>query len=132
LATGGGARVAEDYRANTIAIDYSGAEQKPAPGGGPAATLHCFRERRYRAHAHRRGGQNTRQIVIEAPTFNKTNEPFGNPFVLVPNRAIAGRNLEYYRYDGQGIHGSSEELIRLMASVRPDAVFEALTKALNS
>jgi lipopolysaccharide heptosyltransferase II len=71
-----------------------------------------------------------RQIVIEAPTFNKTNEPYGNPFVLVRNPGIAGRNLEYYRYDGQGIHGSREELTRLMASVSPDAVYEALTRTL--
>jgi ADP-heptose:LPS heptosyltransferase len=71
-----------------------------------------------------------RQIVIEAPTFNKTNEPYGNPFVLVRNPAVAGRNLEYYRYDGLGIHGSRQELTRLMASVSPEAVYEALAGTL--
>jgi len=71
------------------------------------------------------------QIVIEAPTFNKTNEPYGNPFTLVRNPAIAGRNLEYYRYDGQGIHGTREELTRLMESVSPEAVYEALSRALR-
>jgi ADP-heptose:LPS heptosyltransferase len=71
-----------------------------------------------------------RQVVIEAPTFNKTNEPYGNPFVLVRNPGVAGCNLEYYRYDGQGIHGSREELTRLMASVSPDAVYEALAGTL--
>src|SRR5262249_46538964 len=62
------------------------------------------------------------QIVIEAPTFNKTNEPYGNAFVLVRNPALAGRNLEYYRYDGKGIHGSTEELRRIMGSVSPEEV----------
>ncbi|HVV72864.1 MAG TPA: glycosyltransferase family 9 protein [Verrucomicrobiae bacterium] len=66
------------------------------------------------------------QIVIEAPTFNKTNEPYGNEYVLVPNPAVGGRNLAYYRYDGQGIHGTREELQRLMASVSVDAVYEAV------
>jgi len=72
------------------------------------------------------------QIVIEAPTFNKTNEPYGNPYVLVRNPAVAGRNLEYYCYDGQGIKGSKEELIRCMESVGVESVEEALAGALNS
>ena len=72
------------------------------------------------------------QVVIEAPTFNKTNEPYGNPFVLVPNPALGGRNLKYYRYDGQGIHGSNEELTQIMASVSPQAVYEVLSKELAS
>ena len=72
------------------------------------------------------------QIVIEAPTFNKTNEPYGNRFALVRNPAIGGRNLEYYRYDGQGIHGTREELTRLMESVRPEAVYEVLRRALEA
>jgi len=71
------------------------------------------------------------QVVIEAPTLNKTNEPYGNPFVLVGNPALGGRNLEYYRYDGAGIHGTREELTRIMASVRPEAVLEALLKELR-
>jgi len=73
-----------------------------------------------------------RQIVIEAPTFNKTNEPYGNGYLLVRNPAVAGRNLEYYRYDGQGIHGSREDLMRLMASVSVEAVYESLAEALGS
>jgi ADP-heptose:LPS heptosyltransferase len=71
------------------------------------------------------------QIVIEAPTLNKTNEPYGNPYVLVPNPAIGGRNLEYYRYDGRGIKGTPEELTRLMAAVSVDAVFEAVKRVLD-
>ncbi len=73
-----------------------------------------------------------RQIVIEAPTFNKTNEPYGNPYSLVRNPAIAGRNLEYYRYDGGGIKGTREELIRCMASVSVEAVYEELARALQT
>ncbi len=71
------------------------------------------------------------QIVIEAPTFNKTNEPYGNPFVLIRNPAIGGRNLEYYKYDGRGIQGTREELLRCMASVSVDSVLETLAEALG-
>lgn len=71
-----------------------------------------------------------RQIVIEAPTFNKTNEPYGNDYVLVRNPAIAGRNLDYYKYDGSGIRGTREELLRCMASISPEAVFNVLANRL--
>ena len=71
------------------------------------------------------------QIVIEAPTFNKTNEPYGNPFVLVRNPAVGARNLEYYRYDGRGIKGTTEELTRCMASVKVESVYDALADALK-
>jgi lipopolysaccharide heptosyltransferase II len=74
--------------------------------------------------------QAPRQIVIEAPTLNKTNEPYGNAFVLVRNPAIAGRNLEYYRYDGLGIKGTRDELLHCMASVSVEAVYAELAKAL--
>lgn len=70
-----------------------------------------------------------KQIVIETPTWNKPIEPFGNPFTLVPNPAVAGRNLEYYRYDGHGIRGSSEELIKCMESVSVDSVWQAIADA---
>jgi len=72
-----------------------------------------------------------RQIVLEAPTFNKTNEPYGNRFTLVRNPAVAGRNLEYYRYDGRGIRGTREELIRCMESISVDSVQEAIESALK-
>jgi ADP-heptose:LPS heptosyltransferase len=70
------------------------------------------------------------QVVIETPTWNKPIEPHGNPFTLVKNHAVAGRNLEFYRYDGRGIRGTDEELARCMASVTVEAVFEAVTQAL--
>ncbi len=67
-----------------------------------------------------------RQIVIETPTFNKTVEPYGRPFVTVKNPAVAGRNLDYYRYDGAGIRGTPEELLRAMTSVTVDDVYRAV------
>ena len=72
-----------------------------------------------------------RQIVIEAPTLNKTNEPYGNRFRLVRNPAVAGRNLEYYKYDGRGIQGTREELLRCMASIGVEEVLQALREELG-
>jgi hypothetical protein len=54
-------------------------------------------------------------------------EPYGNPFVLIKNPAVAGRNLDYYRYDGRGIRGTPEELTRCMASVSVEEVWKAVT-----
>jgi ADP-heptose:LPS heptosyltransferase len=71
------------------------------------------------------------QLVIETPTWNKTVAPFGNPFTLVPNPAVHGRNLEYYRYDGKGIRGSEDELRRIMEAVTVDDVFTAVTETLD-
>jgi hypothetical protein len=68
-----------------------------------------------------------RQVVIETPTFNKTVEPWHQPFAIVRNPAVAGRNLEYYRYDGADIRGTPGELQRCMASVTVDAVYRAVT-----
>jgi heptosyltransferase II len=68
------------------------------------------------------------QIVIEAPTLNVTNYPYGNPFTLVKNPSIGGRHLEIYRYDGGPMRGTREELLRMMASVKIEDVFETVTK----
>jgi ADP-heptose:LPS heptosyltransferase len=68
------------------------------------------------------------QIDIEAPTLNATNLPYGNPFTLVKNSVIAGRNLDYYRYDGGDIKGTREELLACMASIKIEDVFEAVTR----
>jgi ADP-heptose:LPS heptosyltransferase len=70
------------------------------------------------------------QIVIETPTWNKPIEPYANPFVLVKNPAVAGRNLEFYRYDGREIKGAREELLRCMASVTVESVESAIQAAL--
>jgi heptosyltransferase-2 len=68
------------------------------------------------------------QIVIEAPTLNATNLPYGNPFTLVKNPAVAGRNLDYYRYDGGDIKGTREELLACMDSITIENVFDTVTK----
>ena len=68
------------------------------------------------------------QIVIEAPTLNVTNWPYGNEFTLVKNPVVNGRNLDYYRYDGGDIKGTREELIAAMESVKIADVYEAVTK----
>jgi ADP-heptose:LPS heptosyltransferase len=70
------------------------------------------------------------QIVIEAPTLNATNLPYGNPFTLVLNPAVHGRQLEFYRYDGCGIQGTREELIRCMKAVTPEMVLQAINDRL--
>jgi heptosyltransferase II len=69
-------------------------------------------------------------FVIETPTWNKPIEPYGSPFTLIRNPAVAGRNLDYYRYDGCGIRGSPAELHRCMTSVTVQAVYEALDRLL--
>ncbi len=71
-----------------------------------------------------------RQIVIEAPTLNSTNLPYGNPYTLVPNPVVAGKNLDYYKYDGAGIRGTTEELLKCMASITVDEVYQAVNKTL--
>ncbi len=71
------------------------------------------------------------QIVIEAPTLNPTNVPWGNPYLLIRNPVVNGRNLEYYRYDGKPIRGSAAELVRCMASVKVEEVFKAVVEALR-
>ncbi len=68
------------------------------------------------------------QIVIEAPTLNVTNLPYGNPFTMVKNPVVNGHNLDYYRYDGGDIKGTREELIAAMESVKIPDVFAAITK----
>ncbi|HXR04783.1 MAG TPA: glycosyltransferase family 9 protein [Verrucomicrobiae bacterium] len=68
------------------------------------------------------------QIVIEAPTLNITNFPYGNPYTLVKNPAVNGRGLDFYRYDGRGIRGTREELLACMASVKVEDVFAVVTK----
>ena len=71
------------------------------------------------------------QVVIETPTWNKPIEPYGNPFTLVPNPAVAGRGLDFYRYDGHGIRGTEAELTRCMEAVTVEAVFDAVVRALG-
>ena len=69
-------------------------------------------------------------VVIETPTWNKPIEPYGHPFTLIPNPVVAGRNLDYYRYDGRGIRGSPAELLRCMTSVTVESVCQTLHRLL--
>ena len=70
-----------------------------------------------------------RQFVIETPTWNKPIEPYRDSFVLIPNPAIAGKHLDYYRYDGGDIRGTAQEITKCMESVSVDAVAKAITSA---
>ncbi len=70
------------------------------------------------------------QIVIETPTWNKPVEPYANPFTLVKNPAVAGRGLDFYRYDGGPIKGAREELIACMASVTVAEVHATVAQVL--
>lgn len=72
-----------------------------------------------------------RQIVIDTPTFNKTVHPYQRPFLVAQNPWVAGRHLDFYRYDGKGIKLSDDELATCMASISVDAVFSKLKEALN-
>jgi ADP-heptose:LPS heptosyltransferase len=70
------------------------------------------------------------QIVIETPTFNKTIEPHGRPYTLIPNPAVKGQSLNYYRYDGRGIQGTSEELRQCMLAVKVEPALSVLISSL--
>lgn len=73
-----------------------------------------------------------KQVLIESMAFGPTLEPYGRPYRLVKNPAVHGRNLDYYRYDGKGIRGTEEELRKIMAAVKVDEVFAALTEVLDA
>jgi len=70
------------------------------------------------------------QIVIESPTFNKTIEPYHRPFRLVSNPMVAGRSLDYYRYDGRDVQGGTEHLLACMRSITPEAVLNVAREAI--
>jgi ADP-heptose:LPS heptosyltransferase len=71
------------------------------------------------------------QIVIEAPTLNKTNLPFRPDYTVVRNPMVNGRNLDYYRYDGRDIQGGREHLIECMRSIRAEDVYAVLKERLS-
>lgn len=73
-----------------------------------------------------------RQFVIESPAFNHTGVPYRQKHTLIRNPIVNGRNLDYYRYDGKGIKGTDDELLRCMQSITVDKVFEAITAAPNT
>jgi heptosyltransferase-2 len=72
-----------------------------------------------------------KQILIESMAFGPTLEPYGQLYRLVPNPAVHGRNLDYYRYDGKPIKGTEEELRRIMQAVTVESVLAVVTDVLE-
>lgn len=73
-----------------------------------------------------------KQVLIESMAFGPTLEPYGQKYRLVPNPAVHGRNLDYYRYDGKPIKGTEAELRRIMQAVTVESVLQALIEALDT
>ncbi|HZL43740.1 MAG TPA: glycosyltransferase family 9 protein [Verrucomicrobiae bacterium] len=71
------------------------------------------------------------QIIIETPTWNKTVEPYGRPYSLVPNPAVAGKNLDFYRYDGRDIRGTAESIVNCMKSVSVESASRSVLETLR-
>lgn len=71
------------------------------------------------------------QFVIETPTVNPCILPLRDDWTLIPNPGVAGRALDFYRYDGRPIQGTSTEIQRLMESVTTDSVLAAVRPALR-
>jgi ADP-heptose:LPS heptosyltransferase len=69
------------------------------------------------------------QFVIETPTVNPCILPLRDDWTLIPNPAVGGRNLDYYRYDGRPIAGTAAEIEALMNSVRVEAVLQRIEGA---
>jgi ADP-heptose:LPS heptosyltransferase len=69
------------------------------------------------------------QFVIETPTLNPPVEPLRPDWIRIPNPAVAGRSLDFYRYDGRPIAGSPVELTRIMESVTPEVVLGSVGAA---
>lgn len=72
------------------------------------------------------------QFVIETPTLNPPVYPRRDDWTLIPNSAVAGRHLDFYRYDGRAIAGTPDELRDIMKSVTVEAVLEAVGKAASA
>ncbi len=73
-----------------------------------------------------------KQLVIETPTLNPPVQPFRTDWILIPNPAVGGRPLDFYRYDGRCIAGTDAAIQRIMESVSVDSVMEACRKAMTS
>ncbi len=72
-----------------------------------------------------------RQLVIETPTVNPPILPCRSDWTLIPNPAVQGRNLDYYRYDGRDIQGTPEELRAIMEAVTVDTVRDAVLRVFD-
>ncbi|HTI71758.1 MAG TPA: glycosyltransferase family 9 protein [Candidatus Limnocylindria bacterium] len=68
------------------------------------------------------------QFVIETPTVNPPILPCRPDWTLIPNPAVHGHNLDYYRYDGRDIRGTEEELTQIMRAVTVETVESEIEK----
>jgi ADP-heptose:LPS heptosyltransferase len=66
------------------------------------------------------------QCVIQTPTLNPPVYPMRPDWTWIPNPAVGERALDFYRYDGRPMAGTNAELERIMESVRPRTVLEAV------
>jgi len=71
-----------------------------------------------------------RQFVVETPTLNVPVEPLRSDWIRIPNPAVGGRPLDFYRYDGRSIAGTPDQIRRMMESVTADAVLAELLPVL--
>ncbi|MBX3733240.1 MAG: glycosyltransferase family 9 protein [Verrucomicrobiae bacterium] len=71
------------------------------------------------------------QFVIETPTLNPCILPLREDWVRIPNPAVAGRHLEFYRYDGRPIAGTPDAIRRQMEAVTVEAVAGAIRPVLG-
>lgn len=70
------------------------------------------------------------QFVVETPTLNIPVEPLRRDWTRIPNPAVRGRPLDFYRYDGRPIAGSPSEIRWMMEAVTADAVLGPLLRVL--
>jgi hypothetical protein len=49
----------------------------------------------------------------------------------VKNPVVAGRNLDYYRYDSGDIKGTHEELVACMASITIENVYDTVNRLIQ-
>lgn len=68
------------------------------------------------------------QLLINTPTVNKTVLPYRKDFVIVGGKIPSSIG---YRYDGKGIYGSREDILKYMRSITVDTVYTKLKRFLT-
>jgi ADP-heptose:LPS heptosyltransferase len=71
------------------------------------------------------------QFVIETPTINPPILPLRETWELIPNPRVAGRGLEFYRYDGLPIRGTDAQLRQIMESVTAELAWSRVGRVFN-
>ncbi|MEY3276179.1 MAG: hypothetical protein RL153_1446, partial [Verrucomicrobiota bacterium] len=72
------------------------------------------------------------QVVIETPTLNPPVFPLRSDWTRVPNPAVGGRHLDFYRYDGRPIAGTDDDIVRVMRAVEVEPVLQAVSAGLKA